>query len=46
MSAYRRFPAPDPDGLRELRALVAFDEGAGAGVHILSPVGPFLYIVG
>ena len=24
MSAYRRFPAPDPDGLRELRAQVAF----------------------
>lgn len=24
MSAYRRFPAPDPEGLRELRALVAF----------------------
>ncbi len=24
MSAYRRFPAPDPDGLRELRALVAY----------------------
>jgi RNA polymerase sigma-70 factor, ECF subfamily len=24
MSGYRRFPAPDPDGLRELRALVAF----------------------
>jgi RNA polymerase sigma-70 factor (ECF subfamily) len=24
MSAYRRFPAPDPDGMRELRALVRF----------------------
>jgi len=24
MSGHRRFPAPDPDGLRELRALVAF----------------------
>jgi RNA polymerase sigma-70 factor (ECF subfamily) len=24
MNAYRRFPAPDPEGLRELRALVAF----------------------
>jgi RNA polymerase sigma-70 factor (ECF subfamily) len=24
MSAYRRFPAPDPDGMRELRALVRY----------------------
>ena len=30
MSAYRRFPAPDPDGLRELRALIAFRMVSGA----------------
>jgi RNA polymerase sigma-70 factor (ECF subfamily) len=39
MSGYRRFPAPDPDGLRELRWLVAHralpaqaDTGVGRGV--------------
>jgi RNA polymerase sigma-70 factor (ECF subfamily) len=38
MSSYRRFPAPDPDGLRELRALIAYRVapaavvGAAAGV--------------
>lgn len=30
MSAYRRFPAPDPEGLRELRALVAFHTSPAA----------------
>jgi RNA polymerase sigma-70 factor (ECF subfamily) len=34
MSAYRRFPAPDPDGLRELRALVAFRMAPAAGAVV------------
>jgi RNA polymerase sigma-70 factor (ECF subfamily) len=30
MSSYRRFPAPDPEGLRELRALVRFHAAPAA----------------
>ena len=42
MSSYRRFPAPDPDGLRELRALVrhrVLEAGTGLGA-IPSPRAP------
>ena len=34
MSAYRRFPAPDPEGLRELRAQVAFRTAPGTGAVV------------
>ena len=34
MSAYRRFPAPDPEGLRELRALVAFRVAPATGAVV------------
>jgi RNA polymerase sigma-70 factor (ECF subfamily) len=38
MSGYRRFPAPDPDGLRELRALVAY-RAAPAGAEASTGLG-------
>ena len=39
MSAYRRFPTPDPEGLRELRALIAFHTAPGAGAVVgVAPV--------
>ncbi|HVF05221.1 MAG TPA: sigma-70 family RNA polymerase sigma factor [Frankiaceae bacterium] len=34
MSAYRRFPAPDPDGLRELRGMVAFRTAPGTAAVV------------
>ncbi|HEU0129433.1 MAG TPA: ECF subfamily RNA polymerase sigma factor, BldN family [Mycobacteriales bacterium] len=40
MSAYRRFPTPDPDGLRELRALVRYRVAPAAATGVAAVPEP------